>query len=514
MFRENFKSPLHTDKRKEKNYHSIGKTKSKRIILPPLQDISVENKDYKLTKSLFSKQNSLKQNRKSKENREDIFKNFFSPQNNNKLILKEKRYSRIGIENTYSIKTKNKFNDNITSLEENIFKRHSQRRNKSHRKFRSKTEHIIIDTEIPNNNSVNPNFPLIDINLFSLKEKKNLNNKIKHKFQSDKKKSLNINLEIIDFATETRKGEIENGLKKENNQDSSIILKKVCGIENYDIYGIMDGHGSEGHLVSDFVKNQIKEYFNNKKIYAINNKNKEFSFKKFGMSFEIFDKLKHNNYELIKNFYENTNKKLSDTEFDINFSGTTCIMVFKIGKKIICSNVGDSRAILVERKLIFEEKTNSILNKYEIIELSHDHKPNNKGEKERIEKCGGEVAQEFLNEEDEKSDLPFRVWKEGCNYPGLAISRSLGDKIAEKIGVISEPEFTEAEINKNSKYIIMGSDGVFEYLTNNDILEISNKYLNNDNLQKECKIIVEKTATLFRQKENRVDDITINIINI
>ena len=161
----------------------------------------------------------------------------------------------------------------------------------------------------------------------------------------------------------------------------------------------MDGHGSEGHLVSDFVKNQIKEYFNNKKIYAINNKNKEFSFNKFGMSFEIYDKLKHNNYELIKNFYENTNKKLPDTEFDINFSGTTCIMVFKIGKKIICSNVGDSRAILVERKLIFEEKTNSILNKYEIIELSHDHKPNNKGEKERIEKCGGEVAQEFLNEE-------------------------------------------------------------------------------------------------------------------
>ena len=405
-------------------------------------------------------------------------------------------------------------NDNITSLEETIFQRHSQRRNKSHRKFSSKTEHIIIDTEIPNNNSVNPNFPLIDINLFSLKEKKNLNNKIKHKFQSDKKESLNINLEIIDYATETRKGEIENGLKKRNNQDSSIILKKVCGIENYDIYGIMDGHGSEGHLVSDFVKNQIKEYFNNKKIYAINNKNKEFSFNKFGMSFEIYDKLKHNNYELIKNFYENTNKKLSDTEFDINFSGTTCIMVFKIGKKIICSNVGDSRAILVERKLIFEEKTNSILNKYEIIELSHDHKPNNKGEKERIEKCGGEVAQEFLNEEDEKSDLPFRVWKEGCNYPGLAISRSLGDKIAEKIGVISEPEFIEAEINKNSKYIIMGSDGVFEYLTNNDILEISNKYLNNDNLQKACKIIVEKAATLFRQKENRVDDITINIINI
>ena len=169
---------------------------------------------------------------------------------------------------------------------------------------------------------------------------------------------------------------------------------------------------------------------------------------------------------------------------------------------------------MVERKFTFDEKLNEIVNKYEIIELSHDHKPNKKGEKERIEKSGGEVDQEFLNEEDEKSDLPFRVWKKGCDYPGLAISRSLGDKIAEELGVIPDPEITEIDINKNSKNIIMGSDGVFEYLTNNDVVEISKKYLNSDNLKKACSAVVEKAAKLFKEKESRVDDITINIINI
>ena len=101
---------------------------------------------------------------------------------------------------------------------------------------------------------------------------------------------------------------------------------------------------------------------------------------------------------------------------------------------------------MAERKFTFDEKSNEIVIKYEIIELSHDHKPNIKEEKERIEKSGGEVDQEFLNETDEKSDLPFRVWKKGCDYPGLAVSRSLGDKIAEEIGVISEPEIIEIDI--------------------------------------------------------------------
>ena len=41
----------------------------------------------------------------------------------------------------------------------------------------------------------------------------------------------------------------------------------ICGIDNYSIYGIMDGHWSNGHLVSNFVKEKIEEYFNDRKIY-------------------------------------------------------------------------------------------------------------------------------------------------------------------------------------------------------------------------------------------------------
>ena len=229
---------------------------------------------------------------------------------------------------------------------------------------------------------------------------------------------------------------------------------------------------------------------------------------------KIYEKLTYNNYEIIRDFYKTVNDELYDTKFDVHFSGTTCVLIFKIGKKLICSNVGDSRAILVNKK---DEKSlynesNLVNYNYEFIALSHDHKPENEGEKERIEKMGGEVSQEFLIGKEERPVGPFRVWNKGCDYPGIAISRSLGDKIAELIGVIAEPEILEFEINDRSKYIIMGSDGLFDYLSNYDIISIGGSLLNKNNPDKACLAIIDRAAEIFKEKEKRIDDITINII--
>ena len=514
---ESFKSPQYKNKPKNKEFHSIGKLKSKRIILPPLQEISMGQTKYK--KSLFSKANNNKENNQIKiKNKVKLNLNEYSTPN--KLVLKNpsNRTSRIGIESSHSSNKKKKNPEiNIISPLNTMTKLSFPKRYSSHKEVNSLRMIEIMKTDDSKKNKKSTQFPMVDTNYYPINEQQRLNNKIinrmTHKFKSEKKLVLNYDFHSIDYATQTRTGE-ESGIKKENNQDASIILKNVCDIEDYDIYGIMDGHGSNGHLVSNFVKNKIKEYFSNPKIYKLKKSDKENLETKVNNFIEFYEKLKNNNYEIIKNFYTITNNELYDQKFDVHFSGTTCVLVFKLGKKIICSNVGDSRAILVERNFSFDEKTNEITTKYEIIELSHDHKPNNKEEKERIEKAGGEVEQEFENETDEKSNLPFRVWKKGCDYPGLSLSRSLGDKIAEEIGVISEPDFIEVEIDRYSKYIIMGSDGVFEHLSNNEIIEVSKKYLNNDNLQLACDIIVEKEAELFKQKENRVDDITINIINV
>jgi len=69
--------------------------------------------------------------------------------------------------------------------------------------------------------------------------------------------------------------------------------------------------------------------------------------------------------------------------------------------------------------------------------LSNDHKPRAPGEYERILKAGGRV-EPFKNPTGEFLG-PDRVWLKTENVPGLAMSRSFGDLIAKKAGVIAEP---------------------------------------------------------------------------
>lgn len=52
------------------------------------------------------------------------------------------------------------------------------------------------------------------------------------------------------------------------------------------------------------------------------------------------------------------------------------------------------------------------------------------------------------------------------------MSRSLGDRIAHSVGVSSEPEITEMLLTEQDKIIIIASDGVWEFLSNNDVAEI------------------------------------------
>lgn len=60
----------------------------------------------------------------------------------------------------------------------------------------------------------------------------------------------------------------------------------------------------------------------------------------------ILAKLKENNFEVIRNSFFLAEDECSLGKFDLQFSGSTCVLVFCILNKIICANAGDSRAVL------------------------------------------------------------------------------------------------------------------------------------------------------------------------
>lgn len=49
------------------------------------------------------------------------------------------------------------------------------------------------------------------------------------------------------------------------------------------------------------------------------------------------------------------------------------------------------------------------------------------------------------------------------------MSRSFGDGIASMVGVTWEPEILEFNLDQDCKFLIIATDGVWEYINNKDV---------------------------------------------
>jgi len=288
----------------------------------------------------------------------------------------------------------------------------------------------------------------------------------------------------------TLAGRNEKGIKK-TNQDTFIIEKNVNGIENFNIFGVLDGHGDNGHLASNFVKNYIIEKIKNNP-----------SIKHLKEPEKIYKSIISNGYQFLAKIYLDADIEIQHQDFDPSRSGTTCILIIQILNHIICSNTGDSRAMIV-----YDSDDN--LFQSQIYPLSYDCKPELPNERKRIMESGGVVEKAYYSDdEDGENSGPYRVWAYGEDYPGLAMSRSIGDMDAKKVGVIPNPQIVEYTIDKNSKYFIIASDGIWEFITNEECMKFANPFYMRNDCVGLCKELSQKATNLWITKDIIIDDIT------
>ena len=290
---------------------------------------------------------------------------------------------------------------------------------------------------------------------------------------------------VKNVGSQSQAGKGEDGFTKVN-QDSFLVLQNEYGLKDFNIFSVMDGHGINGHLVSRFAVKYFTSFFKNNKKMNSSNSNED----------EVCYRLKKNEYDILKRLFRHVERDIGKSnDIDANFSGTTCVMVFQLGEKLICANVGDSRAIMV--------KGNNI------IPLSIDQKPDDSEESKRIIQNGGEISQ--FEEDGEKSG-PFRVWKKGEVYPGIAMSRSIGDLIASTLGVIPEPKFIEEKIDKDTKFLVIASDGVWEFLDNETVRDMVMPYYQKNDPNGACKELIKKSTEWWNKEDIVVDDITVIVV--
>ena len=289
---------------------------------------------------------------------------------------------------------------------------------------------------------------------------------------------------VKNVASLSQAGKGEDGFTKVN-QDSFLVLQNEYNLKDFNVFCVMDGHGVNGHLVSRFVTKYFTTFFKKNKKMNSSNSNED----------QIFYRLKKNDFDILKRAYRHAERDIEkNSDIDANFSGTTCVMVFQVGNRLLCGNVGDSRAILVKGD--------------KVIPLSIDQKPDDPEESKRIKENGGEISQ---YEEDGEKSGPFRVWQKGEVYPGIAMSRSIGDFIATKLGVIPEPKFIEEKIDKDCKFIVVASDGVWEFLDNETVKNMVLPFYEKNDPAGACKELIKKSTEFWNQEDIVVDDITVVI---
>jgi serine/threonine protein phosphatase PrpC/CRP-like cAMP-binding protein len=317
------------------------------------------------------------------------------------------------------------------------------------------------------------------------------------------------------------------------NQDSYCIHETLLGSNTSGthkdkkdaLFGVFDGHGQAGDGCAIFARTQLPVSIKNH-IEKIKPKKNAAGDTKLVTKDDI--------QTAILKAHVETNKALRrNPKIDDSLSGTTAISMYLHGRRnrITIANVGDSRAVLgqlppsiAKKGTIGVPPESARTRNLKALPLSKDQTPYRKDERARIRATGARIMSldqleglepivegesenmdcELGEELDEGGDPP-RVWAANGDYPGTAFTRSIGDAMAEELGVFSEPELLTRELGPEDKIIVIATDGVFEFLTNQSVIDICAKFT--DPLEA-CRAVVAEAYELWLQYELRTDDIT------
>jgi serine/threonine protein phosphatase PrpC len=201
------------------------------------------------------------------------------------------------------------------------------------------------------------------------------------------------------------------------------------------------------------------------------------------------------------------------------FSGVSASVVVVEDQTIWVAHAGDVRVVLAEESKQVDENAVQGRRRGSIVPVEHrtqslnvkvgkpkavkcevgkpkliahplmvDHTPYREDERNRVIDQGAEIS--TLDVKDgfkarlEQADIdcyeddndPLRIFVEDKRYPAIPVTRSIGDAIAESIGVKSEPEILQKTLTGMDKFLIIATHGVWEFITPQVAVDIVGQY--------------------------------------
>ena len=109
---------------------------------------------------------------------------------------------------------------------------------------------------------------------------------------------------------------------------------------------------------------------------------------------------------------------------------------------------------------------------------------------------------------------PMRVWYLAQVAPGLAMSRSIGDAVGAMVGVTAEPELMDTTLKTEDAFLVIASDGVWEFLESQDVVassaaaKLKGRPPTEETLLMVAQYIADKSRQEWLKEDKYVDDIT------
>mmetsp|Transcript_133741 Transcript_133741/g.235845 ORF Transcript_133741/g.235845 Transcript_133741/m.235845 type:complete len:455 (-) Transcript_133741:212-1576(-) len=249
----------------------------------------------------------------------------------------------------------------------------------------------------------------------------------------------------------------------------------------WEMFCVFDGHGRDGHWPALRAARTVPWYLSNDKSCTT-----------------MLDQ--ENARAAMINAFEKVESEMElqalSEDIDLFFCGCTALCILRHPKtdRLAVGTLGDTRT------MIFVPGSG-------VISQTKDHKPTTPAERARIEAMGCEV--EEVTHDDGQHEA--RVSLRGEGYPGLAMTRSFGDCILKKNGVVAEPECVVWKPSEHPGAMVFGaSDGVWEFFSTEDVYKIITEELQNGKTHQEVvEEVVQKSRILWEEnEEDYCDDIT------
>lgn len=251
-------------------------------------------------------------------------------------------------------------------------------------------------------------------------------------------------------ATVTLRGYKGGKMNDQVNQDRAFVISpfnvKVVGIgqqsispllsthgsndvkNNNRLLGVFDGHAKLGELVSEYTAASLPKVLSSKLESTLLPNSAS------AASTALIDQTEIVHQALVDTFVEIDKMAPADPS-----GGCTASVILQLGHKIYVANAGDSRSIIATY--------NKSSCKVGVVYVTQEDKPDLPQERARVERMGGEVYVPPPERAKEGASSRVIVMDKRTNKRhSLAMSRSIGDWEAGKVGVIPHPTVTVLDI--------------------------------------------------------------------